>query len=161
MNNREKYEVLVGEWLEDNGYKVKSTRLENEYHEFDFYVEENNTPNSIVEVRSRELITEGEPCTLENLKNRGNNFMVSSHKIENNKLMSENYGVPFKFMAYLIPEKILLIWNITDEKGNYLIPFESATFETQKSLQGGKAIRTNYFLPIELSEKITMNDPKN
>jgi len=161
MKNREIYETLVKEWLQTYGYNVKSTREENEYHSFDFYIEKDNIPYSIVEVRSRQEITKGEDCTLLNLKNRGNKFMVSSHKIINNKKLSENYGVPFNFIAYLIPEKIILIWEITDKKGNYLIPLESATFKTQKSLQGGKAIRTNYFLPIELCKKIIMNDPKN
>jgi len=42
----------------------------------------------------------------------------------------------------------VLNWNISDEKGKWLIKPEVKKTETRKTINGGKAVRENYFLKL-------------
>lgn len=80
-------------------------------------------------------------------------WLVTLEKIESCKQLSELLQVPFIGLLYLRPkqsnERLLLFWKITNENGEYVFSFESYDQETQKTINGGKIVRKNAYLPVE------------
>jgi|TARA_R100001530_G_scaffold117429_1_gene84554 hypothetical protein len=76
-------------------------------------------------------------------------WLITHKKIEFGKMLSEMMMVRFYGFLYLIPDDSILAWMITDKEGNYAFKFDSWETETQETINGGKAIRNNSFLPVD------------
>lgn len=81
-------------------------------------------------------------------------WLVTFEKLEKCKAVSELLQVPFFGFLYLIPEDRTLLWKITDEEGKYDFDFKVRETETQATINGGKAIRNNAYLPIKFATEI-------
>ena len=65
------------------------------------------------------------------------------------KNLSKMLCVPFIGFLYLIKDKIVMYWKITDSKGEFEFDFEIKKTKTRKTINGGEAIRTNAYLPTK------------
>lgn len=82
-------------------------------------------------------------------------WLITFDKIMNGKKLSEMLRVPFFGFLYLIPDKLIYYWKITDEIGEFKFGFELKKTKTQKTINGGEAVRTNAYLPIKYANEIT------
>ena len=87
--------------------------------------------------------------------NNYGSWLVTFDKIMDGKKISQMFRVPFFGFLYLIPDKIIYYWKITDEIGEFKFRFEVNKTTTQKTINGGKAVRTNAYLPIKYENEIT------
>jgi hypothetical protein len=91
--------------------------------------------------------------TLEQLFNeRGGEWLVTFEKLESARNIAKGLGVPLIGLLYLVQDRKLLANVITDEDGNYVCQIRIEQTETQKTVNGGKAFRTNGFLQMRNSK---------
>lgn len=81
-------------------------------------------------------------------------WIVTYDKIRACKVISEFFCVPFYGFVYLLKTKNIYSWKITNEKGEYLFDFEKRKTNTQKTINGGEAVRLNAFLPVDYAKKL-------
>jgi len=86
-------------------------------------------------------------------------WLVTNEKIMHGRYLSEMLRVGFFGFLYLIPDNNIFMWHITDSNGKFKFDFESKITKTQKTINGGTAMRENSFLPI--SESILICDGNN
>jgi len=82
-------------------------------------------------------------------------WLVTFDKIMDGKKLSTMLRVPFIGFLYLIKDDIVMYWKITDKFGDFLFDFEVRNTKTQKTINGGTALRTNAFLPLKHGNEIT------
>jgi len=117
----------------------------------DGFIIKNNIVVAIFESKCRKL-------SLNKLKEYGS-WLVTYEKIKKCKLLSEYLRIPFIGFLYLLEEGEVMYWQITDDNGNYIFEFENKEMETKKTINGGKIIRENSFLPFS-EGKIIKNRKK-
>ena len=62
--------------------------------------------------------------SLEKLKSLGS-YMISLDKINKGSMIaSKGFEVPFFVFVFLIPDKRIFFWKVSDEKGNFLMPIK-------------------------------------
>ena len=83
--------------------------------------------------------------------NEWGSWIVTYDKIDGLAWMSSILCVPAIGFLYLIPEKTILTWTITDNEGNYLFDFKVDKTITQRTINGGKIERENAYLPMKYS----------
>jgi len=76
-------------------------------------------------------------------------WLITMDKIMDGKKLSEMLCVPFVGFLYLIKDDIIMYWKITNSKGEFLFNFDIKKTKTQKTINGGEAIRTNAYLPFK------------
>ena len=75
-------------------------------------------------------------------------WLITLDKIMDGKRVSELLRVPFIGVLYLIKDKIIMYWRITDNYGNFLLDFDIKNTRTQKTINGGSIVRANAYLPF-------------
>lgn len=78
-----------------------------------------------------------------------NSWLVTLDKIMEGKRLSEMLRVPYFGFLYLIKDKIVMYWKITDKYGNFIFDFDVKNTRTQKTINGGSIVRTNAYLPFK------------
>ena len=81
-------------------------------------------------------------------------WLVTFDKIMDGKRLSEMLRVPYLGFLYLIKDKIIMYWKITDKYGNFLFDFDVRNTRTQKTINGGSIIRTNAYLPFKKGNEL-------
>ena len=84
--------------------------------------------------------------------NQWGSWLITYDKIDGLAWMSSKLCVPAIGFLYLISEKIVLHWTITNNIGDYLFDFEVKKTSTQETINGGKIIRENAYLPIRYAK---------
>ena len=69
-------------------------------------------------------------------------------------VLSTYLCVPFLFLFYLVPDDIAYYWKMTDEKGQILVPYTVEETRTQRTVNGGSAVRKNAYLPVKFAIKM-------
>jgi hypothetical protein len=114
----------------------------------DSFLVDNDEIEAVVECKCRTM-------TYEKLQNFGS-WLITYDKIECGKEVSELLRVPYLGFLYLVPDDVLLIWEITNSSGSYKFSFDKKKTKTQYSVNGGTARRLNAFLPNdEISKKLS------
>ena len=62
--------------------------------------------------------------------------------------------IPFLGFLYLIPDEMIFYWKITNRIGDFNFEYEVRKTETQKTVNGGKIIRENAYLPYKYAYEI-------
>ena len=62
--------------------------------------------------------------------------------------------VPFLGFLYLIPDEMIFYWKITDNMGDFNFGFDVRRTSTQRTINGGRALRMNAYLPLDRSTEI-------
>lgn len=76
-------------------------------------------------------------------------WLITYEKVDGLAWLSSKLCVPAIGFLYSVPDGIVLTWKITDEKGNYLFDFNVNKTKTQRSINGGEAMRENAYLPMK------------
>tara|TARA_R100000234_G_scaffold119999_1_gene104757 strand:- start:427 stop:897 length:471 start_codon:yes stop_codon:yes gene_type:complete len=82
-------------------------------------------------------------------------WLVTFDKLLDGKKLSQMLRVPFLGFLYLIPDQMIFYWKITDETGEFNFDFKVRKTKTQRTINGGEAIRVNAYLPNEYASEIT------
>ena len=107
----------------------------------DGIIVKNNQVSGIFESKCRDL-------SLMQLTDFGS-WLVTLDKIMDGKRLSEMLRVPYIGFLYLIKDRIIMYWKITDKYGDFTFDFEVKKTKTQKTINGGVAYRTNAYLPFK------------
>jgi hypothetical protein len=94
----------------------------------------------VAEIKSRNM-------DMAKLKQFGT-YLISNSKLKYGEELSRMTGIPFYLFVRLIPDDIIVYWNIFDRHGKALLNYTVETTTTQATCEGGKAERENAFLPI-------------
>ena len=112
----------------------------------DGIIVKNNQVSGIFESKCRDL-------SLMQLTDFGS-WLVTFDKIMDGKRLSEMLRVPYIGFLYLIKDKIIMYWKITDKYGDFIFDFEVKKTKTQKTINGGVVYRTNAYLPFEKGNEL-------
>lgn len=79
-------------------------------------------------------------------------WLITMDKISKGRILSTLLRVPFIGFLYLMPksnpdEKVLMFTKITDNVGEYCYKFEKGIQPTQRTINGGEAMRMNAYIP--------------
>ncbi len=91
----------------------------------------NNELSGIFESKCRDL-------SLMELRKFGS-WLITFDKIMDGKRLSEMLRVPYLGFLYLIKDKIIMYWKITDSYGNFLFDFDVRNTTTQKTINGARS----------------------
>lgn len=87
--------------------------------------------------------------TLEQFKTSfKNEWLVTWDKVHNAMQIATSLGVPCFGFLYLVTDKVLLIQKLSEPSGKLNVKIRLETTETQATINGGKAIRTNAFIDM-------------
>lgn len=101
----------------------------------------------VAEIKSRSTAGD-KPLTREYLKDNGG-YLITERKLKFGAMASSIYNVPFFVIVSLMSEGVILVWQITNNKGIFVESYVTKKTETRATVNGGKAFRTNSFLPMD------------
>ena len=130
-------EIAFDHLLKRYGWKIHTTPR---YALIDGIATKSDEVTHIVEFKSRNE-------SLESMERFGT-YLISYDKILNGIDMSRMMCVPFILIVYLIKDGVVMGIELSDEDG-VAVPMKIQETRTQKSIEGGKAIRRNAFIDIE------------
>jgi len=81
-------------------------------------------------------------------------WLITLQKILDGQTLSKMLRVPFLGFLYLIPDQMIFYWKITDNMGDFNFGFDVRRTSTQRTINGGRALRTNAYLPMDRSTEI-------
>lgn len=85
----------------------------------------------------------------EQLRRFGDEWLITFEKIAAGADLARSLCVPFFGFLHLTPDGRGLALRITDEAGNFLPRIRLARTETQRTVNGGLAVRTNAYVNVE------------
>lgn len=83
---------------------------------------------------------------------RNSEWLITAEKIEKAQTVCKALCVPLLGFLYLVPDKCLLVEKILDEHGNITIGVRYQDTTTQKTINGGTAIRRNAFVDMRAAK---------
>ena len=86
-----------------------------------------------------------------------NGYLITYEKIKNGCDLAFKLGVPFFLIVRVLTENFMAIWRITDEDGIFLFDFDRKMTQSQKTCNGGVAVRDNAYLPIDKAKLFDCN----
>ena len=82
-------------------------------------------------------------------------WLITHNKILQGQIMSKSLMVPYLGLLYLVSDDKIFYWKITNKNGDFIFDFEVRDTETRKTINGGKIIRENAYLPLKYAYEIT------
>jgi hypothetical protein len=79
-------------------------------------------------------------------------WLVTWSKVHNAIQIADSLGVPCFGFLYLVDEKTLLTQKLSEPNGKLNVKIRLETTETQATINGGKAIRTNAFINMSSAQ---------
>lgn len=95
--------------------------------------------------------------TRQQLSSWGDEWLVTYEKILHGAKLSRTLGVPFFGFLYLVPDSLILIVKITNSAGELLPKIRLDRTETQKTVNGGKIVRTNAYIDVSTATEHWFN----
>jgi hypothetical protein len=77
-----------------------------------------------------------------------NSLLISKNKIETGMRIAQLCSSKFVILLHTLKDARTFIKTITDEKGDLVCSFEEHQTKTKKNIEGGQAIRDNYFIKM-------------
>lgn len=130
-------EIAFDHLLKKYGWKIHTTPR---YAAIDGIASKNGEVTHIVEFKSRNESFES--------MERFQTYLISYDKVLKGIEISRMMCVPFILIVYLIRDGIIIGVELGDEYG-VGVPMEIQETRTQRSIDGGEAIRRNAFIDIE------------
>lgn len=87
-------------------------------------------------------------------------WLITWAKVQNAITIANSLGVPCVGFLYLVDENILLSQKISEPDGRLLVNISLSTTETQATINGGLAVRTNAFIDMRKAKVFCLNDIK-
>lgn len=100
----------------------------------------------VAEIKTRRMAGDV-PLTRRYLEENG--YLITYEKIKTGCDLAFKLGVPFFLIVRVLGENFMAIWRITDEEGLFLFEFDRKVSRSQKTCNGGVAVRDNAYLPID------------
>lgn len=110
-------------------------------------IDGNLTVCGIAEIKSRRMAGD-KTLTRSYLRSNGG-YLITNDKLTHGSEASFVFEVPFFLIVNLLEERVILIWKVTDERGQFLFDFETRDTATQATCNGGEIVRTNSYLPVD------------
>ena len=107
----------------------------------DGFLAKNNVLCGVVETKCRDM-------TIEQFDKFNLEWLVTMQKIIDCVKIAESLHVHLFGFLYLIPSKMLLIKKIWDNKEGFVVDFNVIKSETQATINGGTAIRSNAYIKM-------------
>lgn len=105
-----------------------------------FFVASSHELAALVEVKCREM-------TKKQLVEKYNNrWLLSHHKVETGRKLSKMLSLPLVGLMVLVPDRMALLVNITNSKGDLVADIYTKQTETTETMEGGKEIRNCDFI---------------
>lgn len=84
-------------------------------------------------------------------------WLVTWAKVQNAITIASSLGVPCIGFLYLVDEDILLSQKISEPDGRLVADVRLSTTETQATINGGVALRTNAFIDMRQAKVLRLN----
>lgn len=95
-------------------------------------------------------------CDSSTFKNQFHNeWLITYQKVEDAKRCAALLHVPLYGFLYLTPSKTLLMEKITDSDGQFVCQFRVEQTTTQRTVNGGSAVRSNAFISMKNAKEFT------
>lgn len=75
-------------------------------------------------------------------------WLVTLDKVLKASQISASLSVPLYGFLYIVSEGVLLTRRLTDSSGQFCVPFRADNTITQRSVNGGSAMRSNAFIDM-------------
>lgn len=135
--------------LESRGYIVINTSGKD--HNSDVIlakeIEGMVTMVGLAEIKSRSMAGD-KPLTRKYLSENGG-YLITERKLKFGATASAMYSVPFFVVVSLMAEGVILVWQITNNRGIFVEPYVKKKTETRATVNGGVAYRDNAFLSMD------------
>jgi hypothetical protein len=109
----------------------------------DAFLVENNELVAIVETKCRYNIDQNK------LKSFNNEWLVTWDKIEQSRQIASSLCVRLVGWLYLVSDQTLLTIDIADSNGLLTVPIRIEATKTQRTINGGSAIRNNAYISMD------------
>ena len=86
----------------------------------------------------------------------GEQWLVTYHKLEQGKLISEALNVPFLGFLYLAMDDVLLWAKLWDPEYGWVRSFKVQRTETQATVNGGKVWRDNAYIDMVKCDRLRL-----
>lgn len=143
-------------YIERMGYSVSMTPTDN--FPVDIVISKSEYGKlrvvGVAEIKSREDAG-ALPITLDYIERNG--YLITHEKLLSGIEIAKQLRVPYYLVVRLIRENRMLIWKVTDEDGNEVLTYELRNTWTQKTCNGGRAIRENAYLSATDAKIINCN----
>jgi len=90
------------------------------------------------------------------LRGYNDELILTASKLYKCAERAKEIFVPFYVFIYLVPDRLVLMQQVTDTEGNYLVRFTVEKTETQATCNGGTAIRDNAYIDVSGAEEISI-----
>jgi hypothetical protein len=136
-------ERIVAQWIESH-FEFQYIETPKNYPALiDAILIGKNELKGVIETKCRYKLT------LEQFKTTfKNEWLVTWDKVHNAIQIANSLGVPCFGFLYLVNDKVLLIQKLSEPNGKLNVKIRLETTETQATINGGKAIRTNAFIDM-------------
>jgi hypothetical protein len=111
----------------------------------------NGVVTGVIEIKSRSLSLP----ELEKFKTG----LVTEAKLAEGRSVSATLQAPF-FLVFLLKDNWMVIWEMSDKRGNKTFDYEVVRTRTKKTVEGGSAMRPNGFLPVTEAKILVNIDTK-
>lgn len=125
-----------------NKFDINCVPIRGMYSEVDGFCIKDNEFNYVYEIKVRDISQNH----LE--QHYQNEILISKSKIDAGVQLSKICNIPFIIFIYCLQDGKLLIKRITDDKGNIIVVNRIETTKTKKNIEGGEALRPNYFIQM-------------
>lgn len=135
--------------LEARGYTVINTPVDDHFSDVILakMVDGRLTMCGVAEIKSRDTAGD-QKLTRKYLKDNGG-YLITERKLRLGAMAASTYCVPFYVIVNLINEGVILVWQITNNKGIFVEDHPTARTETRSTVNGGTANRVNAFLQMD------------
>lgn len=107
----------------------------------DGFLAKNNVLCGVVETKCRDM-------TIQKFDEYEREWLITMQKIIDCVKIAESLHIPLFGFLYLIPSKMLLIQKIWDNKQGFIINFSVVKSQTQATINGGVAVRSNAYIKM-------------
>lgn len=84
-------------------------------------------------------------------------WLVTWAKVQNAIIIASSLGVPCVGFLYLVDEDVLLSQKISEPDGRLVVGISLSTTETQATINGGLAVRTNAYIDMRQARVLRLN----
>jgi len=146
-------ERRMAKWLEEK-FKLQYIETPKNFPaSIDAMLVKGGEMKGIVETKCRYKLT------LENFNTTfESKWLITWAKVQTAITIASSLGVPCVGFLYLVDENILLSQKISEPDGKLSVNISLSTTETQATINGGLAVRTNAFIDMRKAKVFCLND---
>lgn len=86
-------------------------------------------------------------------------WLVTMDKLTRGAAVAQQLCVPYYGFLYLVADGVLLTQKIADERGQFAVPFRCDNTLTQRTVNGGEAIRANAYISMASCRRFALDGP--